>query len=54
MSLKEGLLGRPLIRAMEGRSTRHAAHRKDLQQHLLAAQLRPRLIPIDLAFLSRL
>ena len=31
-----------------------AAHRKHLQQHLRAAQFRPRLIPINLAFLSEL
>ena len=54
VGFEERLLGRAMIRAMEGRAARHAAHRKHLQLDLLAAQLRPRLIPIDLAFLSRL
>src|ERR1017187_4855408 len=43
MGFEEGLLGRPLIGAVESCSTRHAAHRKHLQPHWLAAQLRPRL-----------
>src|ERR1700733_1299476 len=43
-----------MIRAVEGRAARHAAHRKHLQQHLLAAQFRPRLVPINLGFLSEL
>jgi hypothetical protein len=54
VSFEERLLGRPMIRAMERRSARHAAHRKDLQPHRFAVQLRPRLVAIDLAFLSQL
>src|SRR5579863_2033878 len=54
MSFQEGLLGRAMIRAMECRAARHAAHRKHLEQHLFAAQFRPCLVPINLGFLSEL
>src|SRR5580658_9686317 len=54
VGLKKGLLRRALIGSMEGRATDHAAQREHLQLDLLAAEFRPRLIPIGLAFLSRL
>jgi hypothetical protein len=53
MGLEKRLLRRALIRAMEGRAAHHAAQRQHLQLDLLAAQLRPCLVPIDLAFLPR-
>src|SRR6201984_1191643 len=54
VSVEECLLGRAMIRAVESRAARHAAHRKHLQQHWRAAQFRPRFVPINLAFLSEL
>jgi len=53
VSLKKRLLGRAMISSMEGRTTHHAAHRKDLQLYSFTIELRPRFIPINLAFLSR-
>ena len=53
VGLEKRLLRRALIRPMKGRAAHHAAQREHLQLDRLAAQLRPRLVPIDLAFLPR-
>src|ERR1700734_1139627 len=53
VGLKKRLLRRALISPMKGRAARHAAQREHLQLDRRAAQFRPRLVPIDLAFLSR-
>src|SRR5215469_1295754 len=53
VSLEKRLLGGTLIGPMEGYAARHAAQRKYLQQRLHPIEFRPRLVPIDLAFLAR-
>jgi hypothetical protein len=54
MGFQKRLLGRALIGPMKGGAAGHAAHRESLQQHPLAAQFRPCLVPINLAFLGQL
>src|SRR5262249_36583572 len=53
VGFEERLLGGSMVRTMEGSAAGHTAHREHLQQRRLAAQLCPRFIPVDLAFLAR-
>src|SRR5579863_465201 len=46
---EEGLLAGVRVRPVERSSAGHGAHAKDVQLLLLAAQLRPDLIPVHLA-----
>ena len=53
VSFEKCLLRWAMIRAMEGRAAHHAAQREHLQLDRRAAQLGPRLVPIDLTFPAR-
>ena len=50
MRFQKSLLRGVQISIMEGRSARHAAHRKDLQLDPFSGQIGIRLVPIDLCF----